>query len=87
MAGLPAEVVEGQLRELARWARNAQTCLEKYFEWGEKVRADIVRLEQKIGLPKGDPGSPPPPPPVPDLLQSLADLGTKPTPPPATSKK
>ncbi|MCI0436704.1 MAG: hypothetical protein L0271_24155 [Gemmatimonadetes bacterium] len=30
--------------------------------WGERVRADIIRLEAPAKIPAGDPGDPPPPP-------------------------
>ena len=87
MEGLPAEVIEERFKALAGWAVDVRAWLVESEAWGENVRRDILRLERHLGFPEGDPGPPPPPPPVPDLLQSLADLGTKPTPPPATSKK
>jgi len=30
--------------------------------WGERVRADIIKLEAHTKHPPGDPGPPPPPP-------------------------
>jgi hypothetical protein len=32
-------------------------------EWGKRVRKDILRIEEKLGIEKGDPGDPPGGPP------------------------
>ncbi|MBI2404489.1 MAG: hypothetical protein HYV20_17470 [Gemmatimonadetes bacterium] len=39
-----------------------RTWLQDMVAWGERVRADIIKLEQHTQHPPGDPGSPPPPP-------------------------
>lgn len=32
------------------------------WRWGRRVREDILAVERKLGMPKGDPGDPPEPP-------------------------
>lgn len=36
--------------------------IQDMVDWGERVRADILKLEAHTKHPPGDPGSPPPPP-------------------------
>lgn len=44
-----------QFNHLVEWTQ----CL---YEWGQRVREDIRRLEKATGLSAGDPGDPPLPP-------------------------
>jgi hypothetical protein len=48
------------------WVRDMREWSNKFVAWGERVRQDIIRLEEKTGIGRGDPGSPPPPPPPPE---------------------
>ena len=41
--------------------RYEQVWMEDMERWGKQVHKDILRLEVKTGIVKGDPGDPPPP--------------------------
>lgn len=51
---------------LKNWARKMRLWGAEFVQWGARVQADIIRLEEKTGIARGDPGSPPPPPPPPE---------------------
>lgn len=51
---------------LKKWAREMREWRHQFEDWGERVRRDIIRLEEKTGIAQGDPGPPPPPPPPPE---------------------
>jgi hypothetical protein len=49
--GMPDE----HFNHFVRWTE----CL---VEWCERVREDILRIEEQLGMEQGDPGPPPRPP-------------------------
>ena len=57
---LDLEGASENLKAVVKWL---YMHAQDHHTWGKMVRADIVRLEQAAGMPKGDPGDPPGGPP------------------------